>query len=97
LKAYWDHKQPEVVRSVKAALGRMAALGFEPLTCELLGEPELSDHDRELLSEAQRGTKGEATAEAQAGVHHGISLGLVVGRRIDPGAPPRWPRRGGGE
>ena len=97
LKAYWDKKQPEAVRSVKAALARMAALGFEPLTCELLKEPELSEHDRELLSEARRGVRGEATAEAESGIHHGISLGLVVGRRVEPGSPPRWPRRGGGE
>jgi hypothetical protein len=97
LKAYWDKKQPEAVRSVKATLGRLAALGFEPLTCELVEEPTLSEHDRELLSEARRGAKGEATAEAEAGIHHGVSHGLVVGRRVDPGAPPRWPRRGGGE
>jgi hypothetical protein len=97
LKSYWAKKQPGGVRSVKSAFGRVSAAGFEPLTCELLEEPALSEHDRELLSEAKRGVRGEAVVEAEAGLRHGVSLGLVVGRRIEPGSPPRWPRRGGGE
>ncbi len=97
LAAHWNTTLPEPVRTVKDSLAQFAAQSCEPLTCELLGEPTLSEHDRQLVAAATRATSGEALAEAASGVRHGTSLGLLVGRRIEPGAPPRWPRRGGGE
>jgi hypothetical protein len=97
LRKHWEAKLKDQLRSVKATIARLSALGFEPMTCELLGEPALSEHDAKLLAEAQRGAQGGASAEAKAGVRHGTALGLLIGRRVEPGAPPRWPRRGGGE
>lgn len=97
LREYWEKLQPEPLRSVKQSFERLAAVGFEPLTSELLEEPSPAEHDAELLSEIARETSGEALAEAASGLRHGTSLSLLVGRRVEAGAPPRWPRRGGGE
>lgn len=95
LRAFWAKKLPEPLRTLKETLSRFSALGFEPLTTELLGEPSLAAHDEQLLAEAcGSASGGEALAEAAAGLHHGANLGLFIGRRVEFGAPPRWPRRG---
>jgi len=92
VRGFWETKQGGTLKSVKAFLARFAALGFEPLTSEILAEPGLSEHDRELLD-----AEPSTAQEPAGGSRRGTSLGLFVGRRVEAASPPRWPRRGGAE
>jgi hypothetical protein len=99
LRLHWEQNGGPVL-SMMGTLARFSAAGFEPLTVELLTEPILTPHERELLEEGAHSSdpNGHATAASwRAGrtFSGGIGLGLFVGRRLESGAPPRWPRRGG--
>ena len=93
------------LRSVKETLAVLGPLGYEPLTVELLPEEVWSEHYRKLGVDLAKVTPEQmresealliANEELLLNTSHGreTTLGLFVGRRLDPDAPPRWPRRG---
>ena len=86
-QALWERRQHGPLGSIMHVLGRFSALGLEPMTAEFpsaRGEP-----------------KGQVTVTAGSGgplaAEHGVRMGLFIGRRVEPGSPPRWPRRAGME
>jgi hypothetical protein len=101
---YGRHHAGEL-RSVKDTLASVGPLGYEPLTVELLPEEVWAEHYRRLGVELAKTTPEQlrdseallaASEELLLNTTHGreTTLGLFVGRRLDPDAPPRWPRRG---
>jgi hypothetical protein len=93
------------LHSVKETLAGLGSLGFEPLTVELLPEEVWSEHYRKLGVDLAKNSPEQmresealliANEELLLNTSHGreTTLGLFVGRRLDPDAPPRWPRRG---
>ncbi len=102
---YGRHHAGEL-RSVKETLLGLGPLGYEPLTVELVPQEAWVEHFRGLgealaqippdevrASETLTADSEELalfTADGQAA----NTLGVFVGRRLDPDAPPRWPRRG---
>jgi hypothetical protein len=94
------------LRAVKDTLSRFGAQGYEPLTVEILPEEVWVEYYRRLgealATETPEGIEKSETLTAQseelalftAAGRTATTLGLFVGRRLDPDAPPRWPRRG---
>jgi hypothetical protein len=100
LRAAWEQRQHGPLDSPMQALGRFSALGFEPLTAEFLGRSGENDGPSE---DAGKGEAATASASAPASdgkpaaAPQGVRMGLFIGRRVEAGSPPRWPRRAGME
>ena len=85
-RALWERRQHGPLESIMQVLGRFSALGLEPLTTEL-SSPR---------PEAKEPSEANAPGDPAAALH-GVRMGLFIGRRVEPGSPPRWPRRAGME
>jgi hypothetical protein len=105
VRDFYGRQHAGELRSVKETLASMSPQGFEPLTVELLPEEVWGEHYRHLgvtlakiPPEELKDSESLRTAseELLLNTTHGreTTLGLFVGRRLDPDAPPRWPRRG---
>lgn len=112
VRRYWEPRTVREIRTVRDTLERFPALGLEPITCELVPARAWDEHyervEGQLAAlcaldgpETEVGRALAATREAQrvhqAGGKDCTSIGCFVGRRVEPGAPPRWPRHGSGE
>jgi hypothetical protein len=105
VRDFYGRQHQGEIRSVKETLSSMGPQGFEPLTVELLPQDVWVEHYRQLgvtlakVSPQEMRESEElltANEELLLNTTHGreTTLGLFVGRRLDPDAPPRWPRRG---
>jgi hypothetical protein len=105
VRDFYQRQNAGELRSVKKTLASLGQHGYEPLTAELLPEDLWAEHYRRLgvllanTSEEQIGASEllrVASEELLLNTTHAreSTLGLFVGRRLDPDAPPRWPRRG---
>lgn len=105
VRDFYGRQHAGELRSVKETFASMGPHGYEPLTVELLPEEVWAEHYRRLGVELAK-TSPEQLRESESllaaneelllNTTHGreSTLGLFVGRRLDPDAPPRWPRRG---
>ncbi|MHB8417108.1 MAG: hypothetical protein ACYDCL_03465 [Myxococcales bacterium] len=112
VRQYWEAHSVGPVRTVRDTLGRFAAGGYEPMTCELVPAQAWDEHYERAEAQlaALASGAGPETEEGRAllelreeiRVHQeggklSASVGCFVGRRVEPNSPPRWPRRGFGE
>jgi hypothetical protein len=106
VRDFFGRRHAGELRAVKETLSSLGPQGYEPLTVELLPEEAWVEHYRLLgdalaklspndvrASEALLADSEELTLLTAQG-RTTTTLGLFVGRRLDPDAPPRWPRRG---
>lgn len=100
---FWEARLGEPLMLPRDALSSVEKVGFEPETIETVGESELDDHYRELeKSLAQAADKAGAARIAEeialhrsSGGKTGVSYGVVVARRKEPGEKPPASRDGG--
>ncbi len=110
VRRYWEARWSGPLRTVPETLARLSSLLLEPMTCELLApaawDAWYAEQERFLIAMGDRdgdGTGGAGRALAdlreerrvhEAGGRTSTASGWFVGRRVIPGAPPRWPVRG---
>jgi hypothetical protein len=106
VRDFFGRQHAGELRTTKETLANLEQQGYEPLTVELLPEDDWVEHYRRLgESLAKMAPEGVRASESlsadseelalfSAGGRTTTTLGLFVGRRLDPDAGPRWPRRG---
>ncbi len=95
-RTLWEQRQHGPLETVMQVMSRFTAIGLETLTVEMF--PLTGKLAPVAAQDAPAGDDAEAPSGPKArGVYGGVGLGLFIGRRIEPGSPPRWPRRAGME
>ncbi|MHB1844476.1 MAG: hypothetical protein ACYCWW_06540 [Deltaproteobacteria bacterium] len=113
VRELWERRAHGPIRSVKETLALFPALGFEPMTCEVVAASAWDEHYAQSearlaalasgaglhtpLGEALEALREEIRVHHEAGGRATSSIGCFVGRRVEPDSPPRWPRRGASE
>jgi len=99
-RAFWEQRQHGPLDSVMQVLGRFSAIGLEALTVELAPlapeDEEPGEETRGPVAPAPSPVAPASSPESSP-ILRGVGLGLFIGRRLEAGSPPRWPRRAGME